>query len=305
MSVTLHHVALASPKALDAVAFYTEDWGLHEVGRDGSAVRLGAVNDTGDDYSLVLLETEQKTVDHFCLATVDEATYEQLARRVHDGGVTVLEGAPSCPGLARAFRIVDLDGRQVEIGYRPPAAAGQAGPVDDRDALPQKPGHIVLNTPDIDAATNWYQQKLGFGLRDWRAHQMSFLYYNEDHHTVAFNAAPHASLNHLAYDTADINQFFRAVGRASASTRAEKLYGPGRHGPGDYVFCYFLDPMGFICEYETEGRRIPDPGEYQFRVWEYSPESADQWLGTLSGGLPERFRDRAVNEPDPGLLAHG
>jgi len=301
MSITLHHVALKSPKAGEAVSFYTQDWGLHEVSRDGSAVRLGAADDRGDDYSLVLITGEHKAVDHFCLVSDDEATIEQLEQKVRDGQVRVLEDAPSCPGLSRAFHIVDLDGRHIEIGYRPAVPGGEPAP---GDAVPGKPGHIVLNTPDIQASTDWYQDKLGFGLRDWRAQQMSFLYYNSDHHTVAFNKAPHASLNHVAYELPDINQFFRAVGRASTSTGGEKLYGPGRHGPGDYVFCYFLDPMGFICEYETDGVKVLDPSDYPFRVWEYSPESADQWLGSLSGGLPQRFREAATNEPDPGLVVN-
>jgi len=301
MPITLHHVALASPKAEDAVAWYTEDWGLHEVSREGSHVRLGAAEDQGDDYSLVLVTGEQKTVDHFCLVSDDEQTIVALEQKVREGGVTVLEDAPSCPGLVRAFHIVDLDGRHVEIGFRPAAAeAPEVSP--SSDAIPLKPGHIVLNTPDIKASTDWYQEKLGFGLRDYRAEQMSFLYYNNDHHTVAFNNAPHASLNHVAWELPEINQFFRAVGRSGESPRGEKLYGPGRHGPGDYVFCYFLDPMGFICEYECDGIKVLDPADYPFRVWEYSPESADQWLGTLSGGLPQRFREAATNEPDPGLL---
>ena len=301
MPITLHHVALASPKAEDAVAWYTEDWGMHEVSREGADVRLGAAEDHGDDYSLVLVTGAQKTVDHFCLVADTEAALDDIEKLISEGGVRVLEDAPSCPGLSRAIHIVDIDGRHVEIGYRP-AAAGEQPAAGGSDAVPLKAGHIVLNTPDIKAATDWYQEKLGFGLRDYRAEQMSFLYYNTDHHTVAFNQAPHASLNHVAWELPEINQFFRAVGRSGASSRGEKLYGPGRHGPGDYVFCYFLDPMGFVCEYECDGIKVLDPADYPFRVWEYSPESSDQWLGTLSGGLPDAFRVAAKGEPDPGLL---
>jgi catechol 2,3-dioxygenase-like lactoylglutathione lyase family enzyme len=251
--------------------------------------------------------SEQKAVDHFCLVSDDEATIDQLEQRVRAGGVRVLEDVPACPGLVKAFHIVDIDGRRVEIGYRPsstaPAGATEAAPTAATpDAVPVKPAHIVLNTPDAQAATDWYQEKLGFGLRDWREQKMSFLYYSSDHHTVAFNAAPHVSLNHVAWEIADINQFFRGVGRASATTSGEKLYGPGRHGPGEYVFCYFLDPMGFMCEYETDAIRIEDPADYEFRVWKYSPESADQWLGTLSGGPTQRWRKASLGEPDPGLV---
>ena len=88
-----------------------------------------------------------------------------------------------------------------------------------------------------------------------------------------------------------------------AKNLADKLYGPGRHGPGEYVFCYFVDPLGFICEYETDAIKIADPADYEFRVHKWSPESSDAWLGVLSGGMPDRFREVARNEPDAGWLA--
>jgi catechol 2,3-dioxygenase-like lactoylglutathione lyase family enzyme len=299
MKVRLHHVALASPKAGEAVEFYTSDWGLREAGRGDAVVRLAAGDDRGDDYSLVLVESARKSVDHFCLVTAEESDYDALVRRVRDGGVRVLDDVPACPGLARSLFIVDIDGRRVELGLR---RADPAGGPDGADAVPAKAGHIVLNTTDIHTTTAWYEQKLGFGVRDWRAKKMSFLYYNEDHHTVAFCAAPHASLNHVAWELPDINHFFRAIGRAGGTTVGEKLYGPGRHGPGDYIFCYFLDPMGFMCEYETDGVKVADPADYPSRVWEYSPESADQWLGILSGGPNQRWRKASLGEPDAGLI---
>lgn len=301
MPITLHHVALAGPAADEAAAFYGKDWGLRETGRDESSVRLAAENYLGDDYSLVIIRSERKTVDHFCLTADDPGLIEQIRERVAAGGVKVLENAQTCPGIENAIHVVDIDGRHIEIGYRP----APAGPSDESPAenVPLKPAHIVLNTPDIDAVTDWYQEKLGFGLRDWREHQMSFLYYNSDHHTVAFSKAPHASLNHVAWEIADINQFFRAISRLGESPTADKLYGPGRHGPGEYVFCYFVDPLGFICEYETDAIKVQDPADYEFRVHKWSPESSDAWLGVLSGGMPDRFREVARNEPDPGWLA--
>ncbi|MGD0561360.1 MAG: VOC family protein [Streptosporangiaceae bacterium] len=299
MPITLHHVALAGPQADEAVSFYTKDWGLRETGRDESSVRLAAADYPGDDYSLVIIESDRKTVDHFCLISDDAGLIGQIRERVAANGVKVLDDVRSCPGVENVLHVVDLDGRHIEIGYRP-----ASGPSDEpSENLPHKPAHIVLNTPDIDAITDWYQEKLGFGLRDWREHQMSFLYYNTDHHTVAFSKAPHASLNHVAWEIADLNQFFRAVSRLSDSPTADKLYGPGRHGPGEYVFCYFVDPLGFICEYETDAIKVQDPADYEFRVHKWSPESSDAWLGVLSGGMPDRFREVARNEPDAGWLA--
>lgn len=301
MHMTLHHVALASPHAFEAVDFYVRDWGLREVGRDEKGVRLGASRDTGDDYSLVLVTADYKAVDHFCLVAAEKSDYDTVRDRVEERGAKVLADVPASPGLKEGFSVVDPEGRRVEIGFKPGAAAA-VDPVSVPDAVPMFPAHIVLNSTAIEDATQWYCDTFGFAVREWRAQDMSFLYINRDHHTVAFNRAPHPSLNHVAWEMPELNQFFRHVARAAKTTTGEKLYGPGRHGPGDYIFCYFLDPMQFICECETDGVKVDDPADFPFRVLEYSKESLDQWLGVLSGGKSPRFRQAALGQPDEGLL---
>ncbi|KAA9159048.1 extradiol ring-cleavage dioxygenase [Amycolatopsis acidicola] len=301
MTMTLHHVALASPRAADAAEFYTEDWGLRDAGRDGSSLRLATQTDHGEDYSLVLVPAEQKSVHHFCLVTDDEATYAELEERIRDKGAEIVD-SPACAGFTRAIRVRDHDGRLVELGYRPAPAAPEV-PGETRDAVPLFPAHIVLNTTELETTVDWYTEHLGLKVRDRRATKMTFLYCNRDHHTIAFAQAQHASLNHVAWEMPDLNQFFRGIARASKSENGgEKLHGPGRHGPGEYIFCYFTDPMGFVCEYETDGVKVDDEADYPYRVHEYSPESIDRWLGVLSGGTSHRFRAAALGDPDPGVV---
>jgi catechol 2,3-dioxygenase-like lactoylglutathione lyase family enzyme len=238
-TMRLHHVALASPRAAEAATFYVDTWGLREIARDDHSIRLGTVTESPDDYSLMLVPAEEKFVHHFCLATDDEADVEAVRERLRAGGVRILDDAPVSPGLTTSVTFVDIDGRRVEIGYPPHQVADEpASAAEVPDAVPLKLGHIVLNTPDIVSSVAWYEEKVGLGVRDWREKKMAFLYCNRDHHTVAFNAAPHTSLNHVAYELADINHFFRAIGRATTDVEVNrKLHGPGRHGPGDYIFC--------------------------------------------------------------------
>ena len=35
-------------------------------------------------------------------------------------------------------------------------------------------------------------------------------------------------------------------------------WGVGRHGPGDNVFAYFIDPVGFVIEYTAEVLQVDD-----------------------------------------------
>ena len=86
-------------------------------------------------------------------------------------------------------------------------------------AVPRKLAHVVVNTPDIDRATTFYSEVLGLRISDWSEHVMSFLRCDSEHHALAFNAAPHASLNHCSWTMGSIDDLFRAQGRIRAGDR--------------------------------------------------------------------------------------
>jgi catechol 2,3-dioxygenase len=55
-------------------------------------------------------------------------------------------------------------------------------------------------------------------------------------------------------------------------------WGPGRHGPGDNAFNYFIDPNGVAIEYTAEVQQVDDT--YQARGpedWKWPPGRVDHW----------------------------
>ena len=55
-------------------------------------------------------------------------------------------------------------------------------------------------------------------------------------------------------------------------------WGVGRHGPGDNVFAYFVDPHGVVVEYTAEVLQVDD--SYRFRgpdEWTWPPGRTDHW----------------------------
>jgi len=55
-------------------------------------------------------------------------------------------------------------------------------------------------------------------------------------------------------------------------------WGPGRHGPGDNAFNYFVDPFGIVIEYTAEIEQIDDT--YQAgrpEDWTWPLGRNDQW----------------------------
>lgn len=55
-------------------------------------------------------------------------------------------------------------------------------------------------------------------------------------------------------------------------------WGPGRHGPGDNAFNYFVGPAGFVIEYTADVEQVDD--SYQARGpadWTWPAGRSDQW----------------------------
>jgi catechol 2,3-dioxygenase-like lactoylglutathione lyase family enzyme len=150
---------------------------------------------------------------------------------------------------------------------------------------------------EVDRATAFYCEVLGFRVSDWSEHVMSFLRCNREHHALAFNAAPHAAYNHTSWTMDSIDALFRAQGRLR-SAGAPLRWGTGRHGPGSQVFNYYVEPSGFVVELIADGVEIPAEESWVPQVWERKPEFMDLW-GT-AGPPSEELRAAMAGTPDPG-----
>jgi catechol 2,3-dioxygenase len=56
------------------------------------------------------------------------------------------------------------------------------------------------------------------------------------------------------------------------------VWGIGRHGPGNNVYSYFVEPNGFVTEYTTEVEQVDD--SYQFHdaaYWKSLNIFPDRW----------------------------
>ena len=105
---------------------------------------------------------------------------------------------------------------------------------------------------------------------------MSFLRCNPEHHSIAFNAAPHPAYNHTSWTMGSIDELFRAQGRVRAFG-SPLMWGTGRHGPGAQVFNYFVEPSGYVVEYIADGETIDDEAAWEPHVHGRTPETMDIW----------------------------
>ncbi len=136
--------------------------------------------------------------------------------------------------------------------------------------------HVVLNSADVDAAERFAVEQLGFKVSD-RTRHMTFVRCNRKHHCIAYARAGFSSLNHIAFDMQDLEAVMRGIGRLR-DAGYPVVWGPGRHGPGNNVFGYFIGPHGGVIEYTAEVAEVDE----RYRVggpddWKWPPGRIDHW----------------------------
>lgn len=247
----LRSIELQVPDIVATADFYERTWGLHEVARTASARYFRA---TGEEHHVVALHQGPRNLVRVNLGTADRAAVEELHGRLARRGVAKLAipAAVDEPGGGYGFSFADPDGREFRIlaGVAQHADAGHRG---DR---PFKLSHVVLNSAGTDAATEVFIADLGFRLRD-ETKMVTFIGCNSDHHSLGFTRIANDGVNHIAFELPSIDAVMRGAGRMkTAGYRIQ--WGVGRHGPGDNVFAYFIDPNEFAIEYTAEMQQIDD-----------------------------------------------
>jgi catechol 2,3-dioxygenase-like lactoylglutathione lyase family enzyme len=234
------------------VAFYERVWGVTPIARAGGAVFLRSGG--SEHHAVVLRAARTAGLARVGLAAATRGDVDALVERVRAAGGTVL-GEPSrrtLPGGGYGFAFTDLEDREFEVVADMDGHDDTAHPND----RPTKISHVVLNATDADRTTRFLRDALGFRLRD-QTKMMDFLGCNADHHSIAVARIGNTSLNHVAFEVANIDGVMRASGRLKQSGYAVE-WGVGRHGPGGNVFSYFIDPNDLAIEYTTEIAQVDD-----------------------------------------------
>jgi catechol 2,3-dioxygenase-like lactoylglutathione lyase family enzyme len=290
----IRHVGLFTRNPEDHARFYSDIWGLQRVAGSPDAVFLRG--SSSEHFILSLHRGKSRGLHHIAYAMASDDAVQRAAATLKQAGVKVIEEPHLFdePGAGYGLRFVDPDGRCMEL------SAGVAQHKNGRQRKVVDPSsicHIVVNTPDMDRITKFYASVLGFRVSDWSGQQMAFLRTNTKHHNIAFNVAPYASVNHIAYLVSGVDELMRGVANLRRHG-IEPAWGPGRHGPGNNIFCYFKDPFGYVTEYTCDIDYILDESKHQPRVWPRGPESMDQW--GIAAPPSAELRQAMTGDPDPG-----
>jgi catechol 2,3-dioxygenase len=193
-------------------------------------------------------------------------------KTVSAGGHVLAPTAPLTePGGGQAVTLTDRDGRVFRLVYEDE----QLDPIDVPD-MPLRLAHVVLNSSHVENTRQFMEAALDFSMSD-RTRIMAFMRCNNDHHSVALGDTDNNALNHIAFLMPDIDAVMRGGGRMQEAGFPIE-WGPGRHGPGDNAFNYFIGPFDLVIEYTAEVEQIDDSYQTgQPSDWTWPPGRVDQW----------------------------
>ena len=299
----LRHVDLAVPDYERQLEFYAGIWGLTKTAED-TGISFLAAEGSPEQYVVRLRKSEDKRLDLVSYGAANAADVDALAARLLADGVELITqpGTLTTPGAGYGFRFFDIDGRTIEVSCDVEARTHRK--IEEREAIPVRLSHVVLNTPDLDRTRAWYERHLGFRLSDTLSSPhmgevMHFMRISTQHHSMALAKGPHTSLHHVSFEMRGLDEYMYGTGRLLRAG-VRKIWGPGRHLAGNNTFSYFLDPHGNTVEYTTELEQL-DEDSWHPHVYDFSrPEVTDQW-GTANP-MSELIAKESFNDPDPGVF---
>jgi catechol 2,3-dioxygenase len=268
----IRSVEIAMTDPAKAAKFFTDVWHLTPV------VEIEGVHylrGTGAFHHILAIHPASHTaMVRVTFDAADRATVDALYAQVKAHGLTPADPPRALvqPHGEYGFGYKDPEGRNIAVVCGVNDHADSA----DRPDYPRKLSHINLNNGDPDATLAAFRDALGFRLTD-TTQKMRFLSCGSDHHSVVLGFSGGTTLNHIAFEMPDLDSVMRGAGRMRQDGRPIE-WGPGRHGPGNNVFCYFVGPESAPVEYTAEMQQIDE--SYRARTaedWKWPPGRVDHW----------------------------
>jgi len=271
------------PDLAAAKKFYENFWGLDIAAEEGDTVYLRGTG--SEHHALALREGGEKKLLRVNLAAADKQTVDGLYQKASGLGASV-DAPVDLDGPAGGYGFVfrDLNDREYCV------SAGVAQHVA-KPASPDRPikiSHVVLNSPDRENQSSQFVDLLGFKFSD-RTGFMDFIRCSSDHHAIAYTSIDNPTLNHCAFEMPSHDALMHGSGRMKRSGHPVE-WGVGRHGPGNNVFAYFIDPNGYVIEYTAVVEQVDDSYKIGMpKDWERPADfNGDGW--GFAGAASDRMR---------------
>lgn len=292
---------------LDLADQFLVDFGLLPV--SGGSDRRYYRGTDPDPYCYVI----EKGDDHFigfALKTKSRADLDHVAEVTGHPVETI-----DAPGGGVRVRLTEPNGYAVDLvhGISPVEPIVVERPVNNSVAQPFARGsdlyrlktgqptpvrrlaHVVIATPKVERTIRWFRETLGFIPSDDIVSNAeeelvgSFMRVDEgeklvDHHSLFVIKGPSVGLQHVSFETQDLDAVFHDHHYLKSLGRYEHLWGIGRHLLGSQVFDYWASPFGYSHEHWADTDRLP--ADVPAATHDFHQGLTNQW----GEGATPRFR---------------
>lgn len=283
-----------------SVGFYSHVWGLEPIATDGDTIHLRGNN--AEHHAVTLRERPTASLLGVHFAAVKREAVDALHATAKALGVTISAAPadlPASAGGGYGFQFRTPEGHVLNIA----SDVTRHQNLNNDSSVPTKLSHVVLNSAKIEQQTAFFIDALGFKWSD-STDMMDFVRCSADHHSIAMARGSGPTLNHCAFEVESIDGLMRGAGRLK-SNGFNVEWGIGRHGPGNNVFGYFVEPNGFVVEYTAEVQQV-DEATYEAHdagYWRNFPMRPCRW--GMAGMPSNRFKaaasgDLSVADPEAG-----
>ena len=261
----------------------TELLGLTEVEIGGGKATFAAQSGRRE---IVYTQSNADALDHVGLVASNRDELAAIRDKVQRAGYPIISEHPLESHIEEGFAFVGPEGFSWQV-YTEPASYSM---VKNGGYGPDRFGHVNIQAIDTLAQRDFLAEVFGFRVSDRIGHDAAFfMRCNNDHHGVAVFKSTRPALHHHAWQTQSIVDLGR-LGDRLARRGSRLAWGPVRHGAGDNIAAYYVEPTGAVIELYTDLEMIFDP-ERQIRQWS---EEDSYWINQWDGQVPAGILDHGV-----------
>jgi len=278
----LGYVSLRARDLAGSIRNGVEVLGLRDTETTGTKGYLAAQD---KHHEIVYTKADEDALDHVALAAPNREELEAIRAKVERRGLRIIAEQPLEDFVDEGFAFVDEAGFTWQVFTQTSSYSirkfGGFGP--------DRIGHVNIQVPDTLATRDFLTDVFDMRVSDHIGVDAAFfMRFNTDHHGIAVFKADKTAIHHHAWQTQSIADLGR-LGDRLARRGSRLAWGPVRHGAGDNIAAYYVEPTGAVIELYTDLESIYDP-ERPERVWR---EDDLYWINQWDGQVP------------PGILDHG
>lgn len=299
----LAHVELLSPRPEETVTFFEQQLGLEITTHVAQSSYLRGWGEFFH-HSIKVTASAQSGLGHIGWRSDSAEALQEAVRLLEASGRG--EGwSDGDHGHGPAYRFRSPDGHLHEVFWE--VERWHASP-ELRSTLRDRPQkytgrgaaarslhHVTLNTSQIRACREFYQQHLGFRYHDGtiidgtEQELTAFLAVTAHHHDLGLVRDPAGAagrLNHVALYLDTREEVMRAADLMRDYDKSIIEFGPGRHCGGGSFFLYLREPGGNRIELHTGEALILAP-DWEPTRWLASENPMLYWGGTVPSSMYE------------------